>query len=107
MGKKFIEGVQSRGVGTSLKHFCLNNTERERRYSSSEVDERTLREIYLPAFERAVEAKPWTVMCSYNQITAFGRVRTAITSMTFYAVSSALTDLSSPTGTQPEIPQGR
>ncbi|MBQ8528293.1 MAG: glycoside hydrolase family 3 C-terminal domain-containing protein [Clostridia bacterium] len=68
MGKKFIEGVQSRGVGTSLKHFCLNNTERERRYSSSEVDERTIREIYLPAFERAVEAKPWTVMCSYNQI---------------------------------------
>lgn len=68
MGKSFIEGVQSLGVGTSLKHFCLNSTERERRYSSSEADERTIREIYLPAFERALEAKPWTVMCSYNQI---------------------------------------
>lgn len=68
MGKAYIEGVQSKGVGTSLKHFCANNREYERFYQSSEVDERTLREIYLPAFEIALQAKPWTVMCSYNQI---------------------------------------
>ena len=68
MGKSFIEGAQSRGVGTSLKHFCLNNAEQDRICSSSEADERTIREIYLPAFERALEAKPWTVMCSHNQI---------------------------------------
>lgn len=64
----YISGVQSRGVGTSLKHFCANNREFERLSQSSEVDERTLREIYLPAFEIAVKAKPWTVMCSYNLI---------------------------------------
>lgn len=68
LGKAYIEGVQSKGVGTSLKHFCANNREYDRCYQSSEVDERTLREIYLPAFEIAVQAKPWTVMCSYNPI---------------------------------------
>lgn len=68
MAKSFIEGVQSKGVGTSLKHFCLNNREYDRFYQSSEVDERTMREIYLPAFEIAVQAKPWTVMCSYNLV---------------------------------------
>lgn len=68
MGKAYIEGVQSKGVGTSLKHFCANNREYDRLYQSSDVDERTLREIYLPAFEIAVRAKPWTIMCSYNQI---------------------------------------
>lgn len=68
MAKAFIEGVQSRGVGASLKHFCCNNRETNRIAQSSEVDERTLFEIYLPAFEKAVEAKPWTVMCSYNRI---------------------------------------
>ncbi len=68
LAKAFIEGVQSRNVGTSLKHFCLNNAENDRSYKSTEVDERTLREIYLPAFEKALEAKPWTVMCSYNPI---------------------------------------
>lgn len=68
LAKEYIDGVQSLGVGTSLKHFCCNNREFDRNYQSSEVDERTLREIYLPAFEKALEAKPWTVMCSYNPI---------------------------------------
>lgn len=68
LAKSYIEGVQSKGVGTSLKHFCCNNLEYERFYLSSEVDERALREIYLPAFETALEAKPWTVMCAYNAV---------------------------------------
>lgn len=68
LAKAYIEGVQSKGVGTSLKHYCANNREYDRYYQSSEVDERTLREIYLPAFEIAVQAKPWTVMCAYNPV---------------------------------------
>jgi len=64
-----IKGVQSRNVGASIKHFAANSQEHRRMSSSSEVDERTMREIYLPAFETAVrEARPWTVMCSYNRI---------------------------------------
>ena len=65
----FIRGVQEHHVGTSVKHFAANNQEYNRMSSSSNVDERTLREIYLPAFETAVkEAAPYTVMCSYNKI---------------------------------------
>jgi beta-glucosidase len=69
LAASFINGVQGQGVGTSLKHYAANNQEYQRMTMSSEVDERTLREIYLPAFETAVKkAQPWTVMCSYNKI---------------------------------------
>ena len=64
-----IEGVQSKNVGTSAKHFLANNQEKRRMTNSSDVDERTLREIYLASFEGAIKkAKPWTVMSSYNRI---------------------------------------
>jgi beta-glucosidase len=69
IGVAYVRGVQSRNVGTSLKHYACNNQEFERMRGSSVVDERTLREIYLPAFEAIVkETQPWTVMCAYNRI---------------------------------------
>ena len=69
MASALIKGVQSRGVGTSIKHFAANSQEHRRMSNDVVADERTLREIYFPAFEKAVkEAEPWTVMCSYNRI---------------------------------------
>jgi beta-glucosidase len=69
IGTAWVKGLQSQGVAASLKHFACNNQELERFRGNSVVDERTLREIYLPQFEMVVkEAKPWTVMCSYNRI---------------------------------------
>ncbi|MCL2084861.1 MAG: glycosyl hydrolase, partial [Oscillospiraceae bacterium] len=65
----YVEGVQSRNVGTSLKHYAANNQECRRLTVSAEIDERTLREIYLAAFETVVKrARPWTLMCSYNRL---------------------------------------
>ena len=64
-----IQGVQSRNVGTSLKHFAMNNQETRRMTVDVNCGERAMREIYLAGFERAVKkGKPWTVMCSYNKI---------------------------------------
>lgn len=69
MATAYINGVQSQGIGTSMKHFAANDQEFYRMSSSSDLDERTFHEIYLPAFETAVKkAQPRTIMCSYNKI---------------------------------------
>jgi beta-glucosidase len=69
LGAAHVRGQEAQGVGASVKHFAANNQETERMRVSVDVDERTLREIYLPAFERVVtEGRPATVMCAYNRI---------------------------------------
>jgi beta-glucosidase len=69
LGAAWVRGIQSQGVGASVKHFAANNQETDRMRVSADVDERTLREIYFPAFEHIVRsAAPATVMCSYNRI---------------------------------------
>lgn len=68
MARAYIEGLQDFGVGATLKHFACNNGENHRFYQNCELDERTLYESYLTAFEIALQAKPWMVMCAYNKV---------------------------------------
>ncbi|HIL97359.1 MAG TPA: glycosyl hydrolase [Pseudomonadales bacterium] len=69
LASAWIKGVQSQGIGSSLKHYAVNNHEAGRMVVDAVVDERTLREIYLPGFEITVkQSNPWTIMCSYNKL---------------------------------------
>ncbi len=69
LAASYIEGVQSKGVGTSMKHFALNNQEYRRLTTDAVVDERAMYELYLSSFERVLKrVQPWTVMCSYNRV---------------------------------------
>lgn len=68
MAKAYVEGVQDGGAGVCIKHFCCNNLEYDRFHQSSEVDERTLREIYYRPFEISCETDPVSLMCSYNRV---------------------------------------
>ncbi len=68
MGRAFISGVQSTGVGACVKHFCCNNQEYMRMYSDSAMDMRALMEVYLRPFRIALDAEPKAVMCAYNRV---------------------------------------
>lgn len=68
IAREYVSAMQAEGAGTCVKHFCANNSEYNRLQQSSEVDERTLREIYYKPFEIALEADPVSVMCSYNRV---------------------------------------
>lgn len=68
VGREYISAMQAEGAGACVKHFCCNNAETNRLQQSSDVDERTLREIYYKPFEIALEAKPVSLMSSYNRI---------------------------------------
>jgi len=69
MGAGYVRGVQGEGIGTSLKHYIANNQEHARMYGSSNVDQRTFREIYMPGFKKVItETQPWTVMAAYNKV---------------------------------------
>ncbi|MBB5136942.1 beta-glucosidase [Thermocatellispora tengchongensis] len=69
MGAALVDGIQSLGIGACVKHFAVNNQETDRMRVSADVDERTLRELYLPAFEHIVrQARPYTVMAAYNRV---------------------------------------